>query len=652
MFSFDTEKAVAVVSACCMTPGLACFAGGDAGSATTAPVKERPNVLWLTSEDNNVTWIGCYGNKESRTPTLDKLAKEGFQYTNAFAVAPVCAPSRSSWITGMYAVSMGTQNMRSRYPIPHDEIKYYPDILRANGYYCANYPKTDYNIGGRNDKACWDNPDPVDWQALKEHQPFFQVINCGMSHESQAKYKNDKTRHSPDDVTLRKYHPDDVIIKKNYARYYDCVENMDAFEAKQLAALEKAGLSDNTIVIYCSDHGGVLPRSKRFLFDSGLHSPLIIRIPEKFKRLWPASNPGTKIDRLVSFVDMPKTWLSVCGCEPPGYMQGRIFLGPKAEPEPEYAFAFRGRMDERVDNQRAVRGKRFLYVKNYMPYVPWGQKLEYMWEMPAYQAWERLFKEGKTNAVTGRFFRVKNGDELYDTLKDPDNVKNLVDNPEYHDVMLKMRLAVRKWQERIHDAGLMPESEAIRRADANHTTIYAMARNPKLYDLRGYLDLSDMALEKNPENLDVFGNALGDKDLVKRYWGLVGCLLVKDSLSVAVKKRIAGLFDDESHAVRAMSAFVSIRAGFEKDAALDVLRGLLKRKSYAMLEVLNIVDWLGDDAKPLLDTVSSVESNDMNVRKVCRCVLGKFGIATPENLKKRPPPWKKKKKKKVVSKKG
>jgi arylsulfatase A-like enzyme len=178
---------------------------------------------------------------------------------------------------------MGTQNMRSRYPIPHGEIKYYPDILRANGYYCANYPKTDYNIGGRPDKACWDNPGPVDWEALKKHQPFFQVINCGMSHESQAKYRLDKTRHSPDDVVLHKYHPDDPTIRKNYARYYDCVANMDGFEAKQLKALEEAGLAENTIVIYCSDHGGVLPRSKRFLFDSGLHSPLIIRIPEKFK---------------------------------------------------------------------------------------------------------------------------------------------------------------------------------------------------------------------------------------------------------------------------------------------------------------------------------------------------------------------------------
>ena len=632
----------------CVASSLSCLAlsgaahAGDEGGQT----RKRPNILWLTSEDNNVTWLGCYGNKNATTPTLDKLAQEGFQYMNAYAAAPVCAPSRSTWITGINAISMGTQNMRSRYEIPHDKIKYYPDVLRANGYYCGNYPKTDYNIGGRSDKACWDNPGPVDWQALKDHQPFFQVINCFKSHESQAKFGINNTRHLPGDVTLRKYHPDDPTIRKNYARYEDCVENMDTFEAEQLKALKEAGLADNTIVIYCSDHGGVLPRSKRFLFDSGLHSPLIIRIPEKFKSLWPAEKPGTKVYRLVSFLDMPKTWLSITGCKPPETMQGRIFLGPDAEPEPEFVFSFRGRMDERVDNQRAVHDKRFLYVRNYMPFVPWGQKLEYMWGMPAYRAWDACYKAGKTDAVTGRFFTPKKRDELYDTTKDPDNVNNLIDNPEYKDAVEKMRAALRKWQLGIYDAGLMPESEIVRMARANDTTIYEMVRNPKLYPLERYLDIADVALEKDPANLGKLLAAMKDPDLTVRYWGVVGCLLLKEQLGDDEKDKLLELLiNDPSDVVRGMAAYALCEAGVSQEKALVCLKKLIEGGTYAMIEILNIVDWMGENGKPLVPTVAALEHGSPNVHKLQRTILEKFGVPLPDRLKPKKKHWKKKAKK-------
>ncbi|HKK64080.1 MAG TPA: sulfatase-like hydrolase/transferase, partial [Bacteroidales bacterium] len=180
--------------------------------------QESPNILWLTSEDNNVDWIGCYGNPYAETPNIDKLASEGFRYTHVYASAPVCAPSRSTWITGVNAISMGTHPMRSRYDIPHDVIKYYPDLLKEAGYYVANDEKTDYNIGGRKDSACWDSMD-TDWDALKNKQPFFQVINYKESHESRAQGEVDNTKHNPEDVKLKAYHPDLPDIRKNYAKY-------------------------------------------------------------------------------------------------------------------------------------------------------------------------------------------------------------------------------------------------------------------------------------------------------------------------------------------------------------------------------------------------------------------------------------------------
>jgi N-sulfoglucosamine sulfohydrolase len=304
----------------------------DAAADSSA---QRPNILWLVGEDANVNWFGCYGNPRAKTPNIDKLAKEGFRYSNTFASAPVCAASRTTLITGINGVSMGTHPMRSRYEIPHGLIKYYPDYLKEGGYFTVNQTKTDYNIGGRPDKDCWDATgiNAQGWKLAKPGQPWFQVNNYMESHESRAQGPVTNTRHSPDDVVLAKYHPDVLEIRENYAKYYDAVENMDASVGQALARLKASGQDDNTIVIFCTDHGGVMPRSKRFLFDSGTHSPLIIRIPEKFKYLWPASAPGATVERLISFLDFPKTWLSITESPIPAVMQGHIFLGPHTEPE-------------------------------------------------------------------------------------------------------------------------------------------------------------------------------------------------------------------------------------------------------------------------------------------------------------------------------
>lgn len=364
------------------------------GSGALASTLDRPNILWITSEDNNVNWVGCYGNKWVETPHIDGLAAEGFRYTEVYANAPVCAPSRSTWITGMYAVTTGTQPMRSRNAIPHDVIPYYPDLLRAVGYYVGNDNKTDYNIGGREDSSCWDNPKEVNWERLKEQEPFFQVVNFYESHESRTQGDLVDIEHAPAETRLRAYHPDVPEIRQNYAKYHDAVKRMDRRVGEALAALEASGMADRTIVIYTSDHGGVLPRSKRYLYNTGLHCPLIIRIPERYQSLWPQEALGV-VDRLVSFVDMPKTWLSLAGVEVPAYYQGRMFLGEEQEPEAAYHYAFRGRMDERLDCARAVHNKQFLLVRNYMPYVPWVQHLEYQWKIPAMRAWEAHVQAGE-----------------------------------------------------------------------------------------------------------------------------------------------------------------------------------------------------------------------------------------------------------------
>ena len=563
---------------------------------------ERPNILWLTSEDNSVNWVGCYGNPHAETPNIDGLAREGFQYLHCYANAPVCAPSRSTWITGVHAISMGTAPMRSRYDIPHDQIKYYPDYLKDAGYYCSNVRKTDYNIGGRPDDECWDSI-KLDWKNLKQKQPFCQVINLADSHESKAFGDVENTTHRPEDTRLAKYHPDIPTMRKNYAHYHDAMKKMDAKVGVMLKALKANGLAENTIVIYNSDHGGVLPRSKRFLFDSGTHCPLVIRIPEKYKHLWPAEQPGAQVDRLVSFVDMPKTWLKITGSEIPDVMQGQVFLGPEAEPERATHVSFRERMDERCDNVRAIRNKRFLYIRNYMPYVPWGQHLNYLWKMEATRAWEEWYQAGKTDAVTGRWFGTKPMEELYDTSKDPDNVVNLIDQAEYKDVAEALRRELRKWQLQVHDSGLLPEAERMKRAADYQTTVYEMVRNPEQYDLAVYLDASDLALQQDPGNLPTLLQLLDHKDSGMRYWGIVGCHLLGEQASTA-QQRIRQALSDDSHVVRAMAAFTLYQQG-DTEPAKACFKSLLQQDSYATLLVLNMIDWLGDGPDAYRDEIAA-----------------------------------------------
>ncbi|MBC8352886.1 MAG: sulfatase [Planctomycetes bacterium] len=563
---------------------------------------DRPNILWLTCEDNNVNWVGCYGNPHAETPNIDKLATEGFQYMHCYANAPVCAPSRSTWITGVHALSMGTHPMRSRYAIPHETIKYYPDLLKDAGYFVGNAKKTDYNIGGRNDRDAWDTT-TVDWNKLKQQQPFFMVINNTKSHESKAFGDVDNTTHSPDDVRLAKYHPDIPDIRKNYAHYHDQMKKMDADIGQALADLEKSGMAENTIVVHNSDHGGVIARSKRFLFNSGTHCPLIIRIPEKFSHLRPAE-PGTKIDSIVSFIDMTKTWLNICGAETPDYLQGVVFLGPDAEPR-DYHVSFRSRMDERCDNVRAIRDQRFLYIRNYMPYAPWGQHLNYLWTMRATQAWEEHHRAGKTDAVTGRFFGTKPMEELYDTSVDPDNVNNLIDEPGYANEVIRLSKTLNQWQIDHFDSALLPESEVVRRAEESGKTIYEFVRDPSQYDVRALLRASSRALEKNPANLNAFYKDLNSKDAGARYWAIVGCFNLQESTPLDMD-RIQKVLSDQSHHVRIMAAWILYRAG-DKESAQACWNDLLENSSYASLKIFNIIDWIGDGVEPYTAAMKACE---------------------------------------------
>ena len=561
----------------------------------------KPNILWITSEDNSISWVSCYGSENAQTPAIDQLAKEGFRYKYCFDNAAVCAPTRSVWITGMYGVSNGTQPMRSRNLIPHDKIPYYPDLLKKAGYHTSNPGKTDYNIGGRPDKEPWDykgGKEKYGWRLRKEGQPFFAVVNIGDSHESRAHGSLDGISKDPAKMKLHAYHPDLPVIRQNYAKYAEAVERMDAKVKDTLDALKADGLYDNTIIIHNSDHGGVLARSKRFLYSSGVHCPLIVRIPESMKELYPAEKPGSTVDRLVSFVDMPKTWLSLAGAEIPSTFQGKIFLGKGTEPEPAYHFGFRERADERLDHVRLMRGKRYAYHKNYYPFAPAGQHLAYLWKAQATPAWEQHHREGKTDCITGRFFEPRVSEEFYDNQNDFDNVHNLIDAPEHQEKIAGLKTALRKKQLELRDSGLLPEQMRVRRAAEHNLTIYEMVRNDKLYPLEQYLDAADLALERDKRNLKQFTKALAHKDEGIRWWAIVGLhLLGKDAQPAA--KALHAVLTDEAHEIRMMAAWALLNLG-DKEPALTTLDNLLFKGTHNQQMLHNVIDWIGEPAYPLV----------------------------------------------------
>ena len=578
---------------------------------------DQPNILWITSEDNGISWVGCYGGTNAQTPSIDQLAREGFRYLHCFDNAAVCAPTRSCWITGMYAISNGTQPMRSRNLIPHEKIKYYPDLLRAAGYHTSNPGKTDYNIGGRNDKDCWDykgGKEKYGWRMRKPGQPFFAVVNIGDSHESRAHGSVDNPPKDPAAMKLFSYHPDLPVIRNNYAKYAAAVENMDRKVGETIAALKKDGLYDDTIIVYNSDHGGVMARSKRFLYASGIHCPLVVRIPESLKQLYPGEKPGTTVDRIVSFVDMPKTWLSLAGADIPDSFQGTIFLGTNQEEAPAYHVAFRERADERLDHVRAIRDGRYAYHKNYYPFAPAGQHLAYLWKAPLTPAWEAHHRAGKTNDVTGRFFRPRVSEEFYDNQNDFDNVVNLIDSPEHQSRIEAMKSALRKKQLELFDSGLLPEKMRERRAATNQMTIYEMVRDKNLYPLEQYLDAADLALAREPQNLTIFVEWMSRKDEGMRWWGIVGIHLLEDA-AIEATKTLESALTDEAHEIRMMSAWTLIKLG-KKDRAVACLDDLLFNQTHNTAMLHNVIDWMGEPGLPLVKKY--IESNGS--RK------GKYGI--------------------------
>jgi N-sulfoglucosamine sulfohydrolase len=420
---------------------------------------KRPNFILIGAEDISPN-LGCYGDKQAITPNLDQLASQGARFTRCFSHAPVCAPSRSGLITGMYPTTMGSLHMRSKLIDPPPT---FTAELRKAGYFVAWPGKTDFNFDVPKD--AFDSTQ--NWLKNPPKEPFLAYINFTVTHESQVRptpeqFKKNTIRlkesefHDPSKVPIPPYYPDAPEVRRNIATYYDNITAMDYLVGDVLKAIDDHKLGDNTVVIFFGDHGWGLSRGKRWLYDSGLQVPFLVRWPGKIK-------PGSIRDDLVSFVDIAPTILSLTGVPIPERMQGQSFLGEKAK-ERQYIFAARDRMDETYDHIRAVRDKRFKYIRNFYPELPYAQHLLYMDQMPTMQVWRKWNEEGKLKDSQKLFFAAtKPKEELYDCEKDPHEIHNLAELPEHQEKLKELRSALDKWIVDTKDLGDVPETELVKR---------------------------------------------------------------------------------------------------------------------------------------------------------------------------------------------
>lgn len=442
-------------------PALA--TGNDRGEDESG----KMNILCIVCEDIS-PYIGCYGDPYAKTPHLDRLASESVIYTGMHTTVGVSAPSRFALITGLYPSSCGANYMRTLGDSPEympdgippyevvtpSGVKCYSEFMRAAGYYCTNGPKTDYQFLAP--LSAWDECGGTDthWKNRPDGMPFFSIFNLGVTHESQIWGRTDMPLAvNPDSLHVPPYLPDIPEVRHDLAVMYSNIHEMDRQVGLLIKEVADAGLLDNTIIIWYSDNGGPMQRSKREIYLTGTNVPFMIRYPD-------GHGAGTIEDRLCMFPDIPATILSLAGIRPPGYMHGRAFSGKYERPARKYVYSARDRMDDRTDKQGGIFDGRYHLIRNYMPERADFLDCTYQDNIPSLQKMKDLYASGLLSADQSVWFNApRPAEEFYDTETDPYELHNLIDNPGYRDIIKNLRHEYGKWIKKYNRTWFIPEKE-------------------------------------------------------------------------------------------------------------------------------------------------------------------------------------------------
>ena len=589
--------------------------GGETAGAHKS--SDPPNILWFTIEDISPN-LGAYGDTYAHTPNLDEFASQAMRYDIAWSTSPVCAPSRTAIITGIYPATTGGLNHRSQVGLP-GHIRMYPQLLREHGYYVTNNAKKGYNVipfDGNNDYWHESSSEAHYLNRPDKETPFFAVFNCIDSHGSRIRLRTDLPYHDPDLVPIPPFHPDTPEVRRDWAQYYHSITVMDDWFGEWMKRIHDEGLMENTIIFVYSDHGGGMPTYKQLAYNRGLQVPLLVYIPEKYRYLASADyKEGGNTRRLVEFVDFAPTLLSLIGVEPPQWMQGRAFMGSHAEEPRKYVFGSRGRVDERIDMVRSVRDQRYIYIRNYMPHLKHGYFSQYMFTFNSTKEWRDLYYAGKLVPPQTYVWESKPPEELYDLKADPYEVHNLIDCALHQDVLERMRAAHRDHIIQTRDVQFLSEAEMHRRAKGTTTpiwkmdsevatSIYDMAQDPQRYPVERIFAMAELAAERSFHVLPMLEIGLTDDDPAIRYWAAMGILIRGMRAFKATESSIRESLNDVNPSVQVIAAEILATFGTMEDrqSALRLLVELARPDEqgvYVALEALNTVNNLGEIAMPI-----------------------------------------------------
>ena len=534
--------------------------------------EDRPNILWLTFEDASWYLFGCYGNSQVHTPVMDSLAREGVLFTNAWASAPQSSPARSSLITGCYAPTFGMDF--HPYPFDTPDGIFFPQILRDAGYYCTNNNKTHYNTT-LDHKSCWDECDrgaSYNSPARTGGQPFFAVFNCVASHMGRYRTFHTDGRRDytlegiyPSQLVLPEHLPDLPEVRSDYAANLEAAQDIDTWVGFFLRDLKDKGLDDNTIVFVFSDHGGCQPRGKGFVFETGLRVPMMAYFPPKYRHLYQGSQPG--IDgRLVNFVDLAPTVLSLAGIKPPKTMQGQALMGVFADKAPkEIDFAFTANQLHHYVPMRAARDGRYKYIRSYIPYRQEALRNYYQWGMPANKAWDEYILSGRSsNPVYDQPYLAHGAERLYDLTEDMFELNDLSGEAALGSELRKLSQATSAHIRETVDLGFfLPTSR-------QGVNLYEKVRREH-YPLDKLYDLVETASLATVGDFDYFcDNLLSDRDEF-RFWACVGMAVLSVSGHIDVAgEDLASLMRDPNPYVAAEACIACAYAG-KAPEAIEIL---------------------------------------------------------------------------------
>jgi len=494
-------------------------------SCSRAPEGELPNFVWIISEDNSKHYMDLFDPHGIATPNIAAMAQRGILFTRAFSNAPVCSVARSTLISSCYAPRTGTQYHRRSALVPMpDGVEMFPAYLRQAGYYTTNNSKEDYNyIKG---EGVWDESSrTAHWSGREPGQPFFHKESHPVSHESSLHFKAELMEAyepvcDPDSVFLFPNHPDTELFRFTSAFYRDRIMAVDSIVGRVIRELEEEGLLESTFVFYFGDHGGVLPGSKGYVYETGLHIPLVVRIPKRFRHLTGLKR-GESTDGFVSFVDFGPTLLQLAGIELPDGIDGSPFMGKRSlKPvQREITYGYADRFDEKYDLVRTIRKGNLKYMRSYQPFNMDGLQNNYRYLCPAYEQWRNMYRAGELDPVQAAFFKPRKAEALYDLSVDPYETRNLGDDREYADRISEMRDLLTEWVKGMPDLSFYPEHMLRREASLNPVKFGQEHRQ----QIGRLVDIANLQLLPYDEARAGIAGILDSEDTLELYWGLIVC---------------------------------------------------------------------------------------------------------------------------------